>query len=202
MELRVKSTSRLKPHIYKKRLNNEKTMPALPIASWNVRTMIRGFTNDLLQVDNVRKTAVIDQELAKLNVDIACLQETRLPGSGSVRESSYTFFWQGCPRDKPKQHGVGFAATNSLTAAIIPPSEGTERILSIGLSTSSGLVRLFSVYAPTLTSTPEEKDSFYGALDEAILKVPRTEGPYLLGDFNARVGLAILSWSTWNRKDK
>ena len=115
-------------------------MPALRIASWNIRTTIPGFTNDLQQVDDVRKTAVIDQELTKLNVDIACLQETRLPGSGSIRESSYTFFWQGHPRNQPKQHGVGFAVKISLTAAIIPPSEGTERILSIGLSTSSGLV--------------------------------------------------------------
>ena len=86
------------------------------------------------------------------------------------------------------------AVTNSLTAAIIPPSEGTERILSIGFSTSSGLVRLFSVYALTLTSTPEEKDIFYVALDEAISKVPRTEGLYLLGDLNARVGAENQAW--------
>ena len=109
-------------------------------------------------------------------------------------ESSYTFFWQGHPRNQPKQHGVGFAVKISLTAAIIPPSEGTERILSIGLSTSSGLVSLFSVYAPTLTSTPVEKDIFYAALDEAISKVSRTEGLYLLGDFSARVGAENQAW--------
>ena len=130
--------------------------------------MSPGFTNDLQQVDDVWKTAVIDHELAKLNVDIECLQETRLPGSGSIKESGYIFFWQGRPLDQTKQHGVGFAVKNSLIAAIIPPSEGTERILSLGLSTSSDIVRLFSVYALMLTSTPQEKVIFYATLDEAI----------------------------------
>ena len=67
---------------------------------------------------------------------------------------------QGHLRDQPKQHDVSFAVKNSLTAAIIPPSEGTERILSLGLSTSSGLVQVLSVYAPTHISTPDEKGTF------------------------------------------
>ena len=45
-----------------------------------------------------------------------------------------------------------------------------------------------------LTSTLEEKDILYVALDEAISKVPRTEGLYLLGDFNARVGAENQAW--------
>ena len=156
--------------------------------------MCPGLTNNLPQVDDARKTAIIDRELDKLNIDIACLQETRLLGSGSIKESCYTFFWQGRPQGQPKQHGVGFAIKNSMVDAIIPSSEGTERIFSLSLSTSSGPVRLFSIYAPTLTSAPEEKDTFYAALDEAISKVPKTEGLYLLGDFNARVGAEDQAW--------
>ena len=49
-------------------------------------------------------------------------------------------------------------------------------------------MNIVSVYAPTLCSTPEEKDRFYQALDEMISRIPNTEGFYLLGNFNARVG--------------
>ena len=53
-------------------------MPALRIASWNVRTIRPGLSNDLQQINDSRKTAIIDSELDRLNIDIATLQETRL----------------------------------------------------------------------------------------------------------------------------
>ena len=41
---------------------------------------------------NIRKTAVINSELHRLNVDIAALQETRLAGQGFIKKRQYTFF--------------------------------------------------------------------------------------------------------------
>lgn len=88
--------------------------PILRLASWNVRTMCPGFSKDLDQVDDSRKTAIINRELLRLDIDIAALQETRLPSNGSIREQEYTFFWQGKEPDKPRLHGVGFVVRNSL----------------------------------------------------------------------------------------
>jgi len=148
----------------------------------------------LRQIDDSRKTAVIDAELSRLNVDIAALQETRLADSGQLREQDYTFFWQGKGEEEARLHGVGFAVKNSLLSAIEPPTDGTERILSLRLSTSAGYVTILSVYAPTLSSAPEVKDKFYEELDAAVGKVPETEHLFLLGDFNARVGRDHDSW--------
>ncbi len=47
---------------------------------------------------------------------------------------------------------------------------------------------LLSVYAPTLPSDSESKDSFYQALDEALCRILKNDKIFLLGDFNARVG--------------
>ncbi|XP_047472781.1 uncharacterized protein LOC125027721 [Penaeus chinensis] len=131
---------------------------------------------------------------SSLGVDIACLQETKLADSGTLREESYTFFWKGKPPEEPRQHGVGFAVRNTLMTSIDPPSAGTERILTLRLSTSSGSATIISVYAPTLYSTPEDKDQFYGALDDVIPRTPSTDVLYLLGDFNARVGADHEAW--------
>ena len=54
--------------------------------------MCPGLSDDLQKIDDARKTAVIDRELKRLNIDIAGLQETRLPGDGSLKERDYTFF--------------------------------------------------------------------------------------------------------------
>ena len=138
--------------------------PALKLGTWNVRTMTPGFSDDLEEVNGARKTAVIDSELSRLQMDVVALQETRLPETGSVRERDFTLFWQGKPSDEVKEQGVGFAVRNRLS--ITPPAEGTERILSLRLQTSSGPVSLISAYAPTLASTAEAKDKFYDDLSK------------------------------------
>jgi len=52
--------------------------------------------------------------IMRLDIDIAALQETRLPSNGSIRGQDYTFFWQGKEPDEPSLHGVGLAVRNSL----------------------------------------------------------------------------------------
>ena len=54
--------------------------------------MLTGLSEDLQDVSDSRKTAIINDELRRLNVDIATLQETRLADSGRLKEKDYTFF--------------------------------------------------------------------------------------------------------------
>ena len=94
----------------------------------------------------------------------------------------------GKAADETREHGVSFASKNNLLGSIIPPSEGTERLLKLQLQTSAGLVSLISAYAPTLTSASELKDRFYDDISSAIRKVPPQEPLFLLVDFNDRFG--------------
>ena len=132
-------------------------------------------TEDLQAVYDTCKTVVIDRELHRLNVDIAVLQETRLPESGSLKKKHYTFFWQGEGAAEIREHGVGFAVINTLPRMIEPKTGGTERLLTPRLSTANGLVNLVCVYAATLNSQGEVKDQFYESLDAVIGKVPFSE---------------------------
>ena len=102
--------------------------PALKLGTWNVRTMTPGFSDNLQEVNDARKTAVIDRELRRLQMHIVALQGTRLPETGSVRERDFTLFWQGKPSNEVREHGVAFAVRNKLLGSITPPAEGTERI--------------------------------------------------------------------------
>lgn len=71
--------------------------------------MCPGHNSDPLSVNDLCKTAVVDKELSRLNIDVAALQETRLPEDGSLRERSYTFFWQGKSTEEARIRGVGWA---------------------------------------------------------------------------------------------
>ena len=93
--------------------------------------MTAGLSDDLQQIDAARKTAIIDAELHRLDIDIAALQETRLADNGSLTEMHYTFFWQGKKLDDRRELGVSFAVRNSLLSIIEPPTGGSERILTL-----------------------------------------------------------------------
>ena len=70
---------------------NEKKL-TLKLGSWNVRTMTTGMDTDIYNTTDARKAAIINNELFRLKVDIAALQETRLAGQGSIIEKDLTFF--------------------------------------------------------------------------------------------------------------
>ena len=77
-------------------------------------------------ISDARKTAVINDELKRLNVNIATLHETQLANAVTLKERNYTFFWQGKSSDEPREHGVGFAVKNSLLSMVEPGSSGSE----------------------------------------------------------------------------
>ena len=156
--------------------------------------MLTGLSENIQDISDTRKTAVINDELRRLSVDIAALQETRLADSGTLKEKDYTFYWQGKTSDEHREHGVGFAVKNSLLSMIEPGSNGSERLLTLRLNTTDGPITLVSVYAPTLSSTPDAKDEFYEKLASTIGNIPSHEQLVLLGDFNARVGADHDSW--------
>lgn len=66
--------------------HKRKKRPTLKLGSWNVRTMTTGM--DPENINDARKTAIINNELLCLKVDIAALQETRLAGQGSIKEKN------------------------------------------------------------------------------------------------------------------
>ena len=77
--------------------------------------MCPGISDDHKLIEDTRKTAIIDRELTKFNIDIAALQETRLSANGCLKEKDYTIFWQGLELEEPRLHEVGFAIRNSFS---------------------------------------------------------------------------------------
>ena len=167
---------------------------SLNVASWNVRTLL----NDTCL--HQRRTAIIGRELARYNIDIAALSETRISGVDQeiVEDGAgYTFFTMGKPEGEPRQHGVGFAIKNTLLRNL---GEQKPRGISFRLShmkvnlQHKRVANLISAYAPTLDSSDQIKDEFYEDLGTLLCSIPLDQKIILLGDFNARVGTDANAW--------
>lgn len=134
-----------------------------------------------------------DRSLAK-QIDVAALQETRLPDSWYLKEEHY-IFWQGRGVDECREHGIRFAARITLLRMIEPLAGNTERILNLCPSTYEGLVNLVSIYAITLQAELEVKDQFYSQFENVVKRISAYEHIYLLREFNAKVVSDQLYWS-------
>ena len=166
----------------------------MKIATWNVRTMMDNEKSEIPE----RRTAFIARELKRHKVDIAALQETRLPDEGQLTEDGggYTFFWKGKPLAERRIHGVGFAIKTELVRKLDHLPVGVnERLMTLQLNLCNNRrATLISAYAPTLLADQHEKELFYGDLDLLLSQIPRSHKTMVLGDFNARVGCNHLVW--------
>ena len=145
-----------------------------------------------------RRTAIVTNELARYNIDIAALSETRFLGEDQLMEteSGYTIFWSGKLEGEKRDAGVGFAVKNTLIDRIEQPTGVNERIMKMRIPLAADRhMTLLSVYAPTLVSSDEDITSFYQALLTIVTAIPKGDSVVILGDFNARVGTDNETWT-------
>ena len=135
-------------------------------------------------------------ELAKYNIDIAALCETRFSESCSLDALEYSFFWSGKPKGERREAEVGFAINKDLVTKLTEmPRPVSDRIMTMRLPLSKdNFATIISVYAPTMTNPDETKEAFYNQLASVLSGIPRTDTLLLIGDFNARIGREHDKW--------
>ena len=143
---------------------------------------------------------MVATELARYNIDIAALSETRLADVGELRErgSGYTFYWSGRSSEERRESGVGFAIKTALVNKLTDIPKGVnDRLMTMKmpLCNTQRHVHIISAYAPTMTNPDDVKARFYEDLHSVITSVPKTDKLILLGDLNARVGCDHKSWN-------
>ncbi|XP_068082863.1 craniofacial development protein 2-like [Anabrus simplex] len=143
------------------------------IATWNVRTLNKpGALNSL------------KQEMEKYNIGIAAIQEVRWKGNGVFRSSRYTVLHSGGARGTIG--GKGFLVEDRYKSAVLNFKPVNERICTLRMKAPFFNITFVCVFAPT--EEAEEKDMFYGQLEQEIECIPRQDVKIILGDFNAKVG--------------
>ena len=106
-----------------------------------------------------RRSALVAMELAKYNIDIAALCETRFSESGSPNNLEYSFFWSGKPKGGSTQAKVGFAIKKDIVTKLTEmPQPVSDKIMTMRLPLSKdNFATIISVYATTMTNPDDNK---------------------------------------------
>lgn len=153
----------------------------------NLRRALRVGAWNILTLSDDRRLPHLSDELRRLRVDIAGLSETRRPDSGEISDGGYTYYWSG-RSDGTRLGGVAIAIASRLQSSVVGVTPVDERIMWVRLKHTLGFMSVVAVYAPTETSTLEEKEMFYAKLDSLVDRCPSRDTLVVLGDFNAVTG--------------
>ena len=162
-------------------LGRRRRRQLLTIAQWNFRTLLDGEGTDRPE----RRTALVAMDLAKNNIDIAALCETRFSAYGSLNDLEYSFFWSGKPKGERRDAAVGFAIKKDIVIKLTEmPRLVSDRIMTMRLPMSTdNFATIINVYAPAMTNPNENKDAFYKCWQVCSVV-----------DFNARIGRENDKW--------
>ena len=163
----------------------------MTISRLNVRTLLDRETTNRPE----RRTALVAMELAKYNIDIAVLSETRLHASRSLNDLKYTLYWSGKPNGERREAGVGFETKRDIVAKLTEmPHPVSDRIMTMRIPlTMDRNATIVGAYAPPMAN-PENNETFYSQLKGTLRNIPSTDKLLLIGDFNARIGRENDKW--------
>jgi exonuclease III len=125
------------------------------------------------------------EEIAKIQIEILALQETRWPGKGQINKKDYIFYYSGS-KEKTGQAGTGFLLTKKIHKHIISYELHNERLWKLRAKGKYNNITLKNAYAPTEDKTEEVREQFYDDLQLIDDKVQKGDLTIILGDVNAK----------------
>ena len=124
-------------------------------------------------------------ELAKYNIDITALCETRFSTTWHTLSSGVAN-----PQEKEgRPEWALLSKKDIVTKLTVMPRPVSDRIMTMRLPLSKdNFATIINVYAPTMTNPDGNKEAFYDQLVSVLSGIPRTDKLLLIGDLNARIG--------------
>ena len=127
-----------------------------------------------LQTNLREELPLVAAELARYNIDIATLSETRLAEEGHLTEvgAGYTFFWTAKSTDEKREAGVGFAIKTKLVKATCWSTQRHKRLPYVCSPPlpKKRFATIISVYAPNMTNPENVTEKFMKTRIQPLMK--------------------------------
>jgi len=101
----------------------------------------------------------VAQELAKTQLEINVIQETRWPGAGLIWKKYFSLYYSGT-KDQIHQADTGFILLGGNIDNIIGFEAINERLCKIRIKSKYNNLTVINMYAPTEDKADTEKEKF------------------------------------------
>ena len=129
------------------------------IGTWNVRSMNQG------------KLEVVNQEMARMNVDILGISELKWIGMGEFNSDDHYIYY--CGQESLRRNGVAIMVNKRVQNAVLGCNLKNNRMISVHLQGKPFNITVIQVYAPTSNAEETEVERFYEDLQDLLELIPK-----------------------------
>ena len=140
---------------------------------------------DLNIKDNVN-IGLVNIEASRLKINILGLAEVRWTKSGKLTTADHVMVYSG--RKKEHKNGVDVLLTKQVAKSMVGFHALSDRVLILKIASKPFTLVMIQVYAPTSTSSDEDIEQSYNALDNTHKQSGSQDMTIVMGDLNAKVG--------------
>ena len=144
------------------------------IGTWNVRSRNQG------------KLEGVNQEMARVNVDILGISELKWTGMGEFNsDDNYISY---CGQESLRRNGVAIMVNKKVQNAVLGCNLKNDRMISVRFQGKPFNITVILIYAPTSNAEEAEVERFYEDLQDLLELTAKKDVLCITGDWNAKVG--------------
>ena len=117
------------------------------IGTWNFRSMNQG------------KLEVVEQEMARVNIDILGISELKWTGMGEFNSDHRYMYY--CGQESLRRNGVAIMVNRRVRNAVLGCNLKNDRMISVHFQSKPFNITVIQVYAPTNNAEEAEVERFY-----------------------------------------
>ena len=135
---------------------------------------------------NQGKLNTIEQEMARVNIDILGINELKCTGMGEFNSDDHYIYY--CGKEFLTRNVVANIVNKRVQNAVLWCSLKNDRINSVHFQGKPFNITLIQVYAPAINAEEAKVEWFYEDLKDLLELTPKEDTLFIIGNWNAKVG--------------
>ena len=135
---------------------------------------------------NQAKLEVVNQEMARVNIDILGISKLKWTGMGEFNSDDHYIYY--CRQESLRRNGVAIAVNKRVQNAVLGCNLKNDRMISVHFQGKPFNIMIIQVYAPTSNAEEGEAEWFYEDLQDLLELTPKKDVLLIIGAWNAKVG--------------
>ena len=135
---------------------------------------------------NHGKLEVVEQEMARVNIDMLGINELRWAGMVKFNSDDHYIYYYG--QESLRRNGVALLVHKRVQNAVLGCNLKNDRMISVRFQGKSFNIMVIQVYALTSNAEEAEVERFYEDLQDLLELTRKKDVLFIIGDWNATVG--------------
>jgi hypothetical protein len=126
--------------------------------------------------------------MKRYNIEILCLQETRISDTDVYEEQGFLIILSGTGQERRSWAGVGFIVSPRMMQRIKSYKQIDDRMCSLKVKVHGGVLGIITACAPHNLKPLVERFQFFTNLDREFRMCSANVDKFVFGDLNSRIG--------------